>query len=441
MIPDPRELVALLSLEVAGDSAATALERCLPLVRELDAAGLDVVRDAVEARQPAESTTLYVPLGRCGDSYVVRAAADAAGPLLARFGWTTDRLVARWLPEHGDYAETDAPPAGPGAGLVTGLAVRSRAHLGLRDGLDGDEMVDNRGRRRRQLDAFAAQDDVVVRVHLVVAAPDLATAAERLLPLAEPLEPIGISLDRDPDREDLVNAALIYVAPGRPDLRTAASDAADRFGITGPYVRHEVRQWQVGAVEGTDLGAPAQPVTAQTVYVRLGVDPFADFGVLPTDDGEPLILADSEFSDEDAAELMRTLESMLFRVVLDADFVGVPEDDARTVAERLLRAALPVPDDEDAVSAVQAKSTPDGFVRVTALSAPEAAGGFKPAGAARAVRAVRDSVGGGPEWTVLREATDEEEDTAIEWRAPAVTRGMVRLQVRAGRGLGLAPEA
>lgn len=442
MAPDPLDLVAVLSLEVPGDDALAVLGRCLPLAQDLGATAVDVVRPAGDDARGA--VALHVPLGAraaAAPDSLLPEVAGASGDLLARFGWHPGQLRARWSPDHRDYVEVQAPPASLPVGSVTGLSVMTWASLvhDLGDGLEGDETVDYVGRRRRYLDVPVDVSDlerVFVRVHAVLDAGDLAEAAGRLQSLTGETSPAGISLDLDRDHPTLIHAALLYrdITTDATDLEGAATAAAARFGLTDHLYRlHVLLYWEVGAIEAAPISGMAPKTGVHAVYVRRGVDPFADFAVFSQESVGDEALGDDSFTQEDAERLMRSLEVVLVRVGVGAEFVGVPPDQARAFVDQMLRRALPAPvDGSDLIMELRVRPRAAGVV-VTALAAPKDTGELN---SADALSAVRTAVGTESGWTVQQEPDDGRQYAVCHWQGTHPS-GLVRLEVHAGRLLSL----
>ncbi|MET8201913.1 hypothetical protein [Micromonospora taraxaci] len=428
---DP-SLVVSVSLNVIDSRLDDAARRCRSLVASLGAVGL--VASRTEADHPRDGVNVDLTLMPSVPSAPgAEAVRHLAAPLLTRFRWSRGDL------------EVDASAAGHPMGFAAG---RERTTDGVTpicvsicaaadtegewwdppEWLPADESVVPVRRRVRRLPA-AASDDVVARVHARLTAPDLDTALVSCLPLLGRPDVWSVDLRQMTTDDGVWSLALLLVLPlvdvsPQAPFGAGVDALAAEFGLpTGHLRRSPLGTWMVAAMETTRPLSDAPAVEA--LYVRTGIDPFDPGPVDRPVEIREMVLRGQDEDGPDEAELIRAIEEALrdaVRVLLVVD-VTDPVADARAVVRGLLRI------EDDDIDSTTTEILADGRLRIVAHLG---------ATLMTAEQIVEEIVA----WTDLQpwvRSVPEAADglATAEWRAPAGTRGAVRVEVTAGYRLGL----
>ncbi|MET7864791.1 hypothetical protein [Micromonospora taraxaci] len=429
---DP-SLVVSVSLNVVDARLDDAARRCRSLVASLGAVGL--VASRTEADGPRDGVNVDLTLMPSVPSAPgAEAVRHLAAPLLTRFRWSRGDL---------EVGETTAGyPWGFAAGrerTTDGLTPLSVSVGAVGDAaeewwdppewLPADESVVPVRRRVRRLPAAASDDDVVARVHARLTAPDLDTALVSCLPLLGRPDVWSVDLQQMTTDDGVWSLALLLVLPlvdvsPQAPFGAGVDALAAEFGLPSGHLRRSpLGTWMVAAMETTRLLSDAP--TVEALYVRTGIDPFDPGPVDRPVEIREMVLRGQDEDGPDEAELLRAIEEALrdaVRVLLVVDVTG-PVVDARAVVRGLFRI------DDDDIDSTTTEILADGRLRIVAhlgatlMTAEEivevavASTDFQPW-----VRSVPESADG---------------LATAEWRAPAGTRGAVRVEVTAGHRLGL----
>ncbi|MDG4837870.1 hypothetical protein O7631_15215 [Micromonospora sp. WMMD967] len=410
-----------------------AARRCRSLLASLGAVGL--VASRTEADGPRDGVDVDLTLMPSVPSVSgAEAVRHLAAPLLTRFRWSRGDL------------EVDESAAGHPMGFAAG---RERTTAGVTpicvsicaaDDTEGewwdppkwlptDEAVVPVRRRVRRLPAAASDDDVVARVHARLTAPDLDRALVRCLALLGRPDVWSVDLRQSATDGGVWSLALLLVLPlvdvsPQDPFGTGVAAVAAEFRLpTGHLRRSPLGTWMVAAMETTrPLGdAPA----VEALYVRTGIDPFDPGPVDRPVETREMVLRGRDEDGPDEAELSRTIEEALrdaVRVLLVVDVTN-PVADARAVVRGLCRI------EDDDIDSTSTETLADGRLRIVAHL------GATLLTAEEIVKVVVASTDLHP-W--VRSVPGSADGlTTAEWIAPADTRGVVRVEVRAGYRLGL----
>ncbi|MEU7585448.1 hypothetical protein AB0A95_04010 [Micromonospora sp. NPDC049230] len=427
-------LITTVSLNVVDTRLDDAAGRCRPLVASLGAVSLTASRTEVDG--PRSGVNLDLTLTPAAPSASGgEAVRQLAAPLLERFRWGRGDL---------DVVESAAGyPMGFAAGRerttdgVTPLSVSVGAVGDTAEQwwdppewLPADASVLAVRRRVRRLPVAASDDDVVVRVHARLTAPDLDTALVRCLPLlgradvwSVDLHPVAVDGGGVWGLALLLVLPLVEVSPQAP-FGTGVDALAAEFGLlTGRLRRSPLGVWMVAAMEATRPLTDAP--TVEALYVRTGIDPFDPGPVDRPVETREMGLRGREKDGPDEAELANAIEEALrdaVRVVLTVDVVG-PVADAAAVVRDVVGI------DEEDIESISSETLADGRRRIVAHL------GATMMSAEEVLRFVVASTELQPWEFSLPESADGL--AAAEWQGPSGTSGIVRIELNAGKRLGL----
>ncbi|MGW4679213.1 hypothetical protein ACWEOS_12195 [Micromonospora taraxaci] len=429
---DP-SLVASVSLNVVDSRLDDAARRCRSLVGSLGAVGL--VASRTEADGPRDGVNVDLTLTpNVPSAPGAEAVRHLAAPLLTRFRWSRGDL---------DVGETAAGyPWGFAAGrerTTDGLTPLSVSVGAVGDAaeewwdppewLPADESVVPVRRRVRRLPAAASDDDVVARVHARLTAPDLDTALVSCLPLLGRPDVWSVDLRQMTTDDGVWSLALLLVLPlvdvsPQAPFGTGVDALAAEFGLLAGHLRRSpLGTWMVAAMETTRPLSDAP--TVEALYVRTGIDPFDRGPVDRPVEIREMVLRGQDEDGPDEAELLRAIEEALrdaVRVLLVVDATG-PVVDARAVVRGLFRI------EDDDIDSTTTEILADGRLRIVAHLG---------ATLMTAEEIVEVAVASTDLQPWVRSVPESADGLATaEWRAPAGTRGAVRVEVTAGYRLGL----
>jgi hypothetical protein len=277
-------LIVSVSLNVVDARLDEAMRRCRPLVASLGPGGLTAARtDPDGARSGVNVDLTLIPSFPSASGKA--AVRELAAPMLRRFQWGRGDLdvgeSARGYPT-GFAAGRERPSGGLTPLCVSVIAVADSAsdRLDPPEGLTSEESVAAVWRQIPRLPILAGEDDLVVRVHAQLTAPDFETALARCRPLfgradawSFDLRPLAVEGGGVWGVSMLLVQRPTGVSP-QALVGPAVHALAAEYGMPAEHLHiHPVGSWSVGVLE--TIRPPTAAPTVHALYARTGADPFS----------------------------------------------------------------------------------------------------------------------------------------------------------------------